>query len=126
MAPPKKYVKIDGVMKMNPAYKAWKTNQESGGKGGAIATASAVPVNPNALPVVSNMDDHMQMNADLGIDVPLAESTDGKQKVATCGAMLSLLSTPKNSRKFCNVTIILYFHQTVSNSYHRNDARTRN
>ena len=24
---PKKYIRIDGVMKMNPAYKAWKDNQ---------------------------------------------------------------------------------------------------
>lgn len=75
MSPPKKYIKIDGVMKMNPAYKEWKTKQ-SGGAAGGIATATAVSVNPNALPVVSNMDDLMQMNEDLGMDVPLAESTD--------------------------------------------------
>jgi len=71
-SPPKKYVKLNGVMKMNPAYKVWKTNQGGGG----TATAHAVPANPNALPVVSNMDDHMKMNEDLGVDVPLAESTD--------------------------------------------------
>jgi hypothetical protein len=29
-----------------------------------------------ALPVVSNMDDHAQMNSDLGTNLPLAESTD--------------------------------------------------
>ena len=67
---PKKYVKINGVMKMNPQYKAWKNTQA----GGPIAPA--VAVSPNALAVVSNMEDHMQMNEDLGVDVPLAESTD--------------------------------------------------
>jgi len=60
-------------MKMNPAYKAWKDGQSGGG---GVAVASAVPVNHNALPVVSNMDDHMKLNEDLGMDVPLAESTD--------------------------------------------------
>lgn len=70
--PPKKYVKINGVMKMNPAYKAWKNAQS----GGSVPVANAVPSNPNALPVVSSMDDHMKLNEDLGTDVPLAESTD--------------------------------------------------
>ena len=60
-------------MKMNPAYKAWKDGQSGGG---GVAVASAVPVNHNALPVVSNMDDHMKLNEDLGMNVPLAESTD--------------------------------------------------
>lgn len=69
---PKKYVKINGVMKMNPAYKEWKNKQA----GGAAPVAAAVPVSPNALPVVSNMEDHMQMNEDLGIDVRLAASTE--------------------------------------------------
>lgn len=70
--PPKKYIKINGVMKMNPAYKAWKNAQS----GGSVPVANAVPSNPNALPVVSSMDDHMKLNEDLGTDVPLAESTD--------------------------------------------------
>jgi len=70
---PKKYAKIDGVMKMNPAYKTWKNSQ--GGVPVAAAVA-AFPVNANALPIVSNMDDHMKLNEDLGISVPLAESTD--------------------------------------------------
>lgn len=73
---PKKYIKINGVMKMNPAYKAWKNAQDAASNGGVIPVAAAVPTNANALPVVSNMDDHMKLNEDLGIDVPLAESTD--------------------------------------------------
>jgi hypothetical protein len=68
---PKKYIKLNGVMKMNPAYKRWKDAES-----GAVPVASAVPFNPNALAVVSNMDDHMKLNEDLGMNVPLAESTD--------------------------------------------------
>ena len=68
---PKKYIKINGVMKMNPAYKAWKTAQEGGN-----TFASAKPSNPNALAVVSSMEDHMKLNEDLGTNIPLAESTD--------------------------------------------------
>ncbi len=71
---PKKYIKINGVMKMNPAYKAWKNAQDGGG--GAVPFAAAAPVNPNALAVVSSMDDHMKLNEDLGTNIPLAESTD--------------------------------------------------
>ncbi|OEU22046.1 hypothetical protein FRACYDRAFT_267134 [Fragilariopsis cylindrus CCMP1102] len=67
-AQPKKYVKIDGVMKMNPAYKAWKNNQKDG--------SPPILASATALPVVSNMDDHMKMNEDLGMNVLLAESTD--------------------------------------------------
>lgn len=75
MDPPKKYIKIDGVMKMNPAYKAWKNQQAA--PSGAVPFATATPVIlTNALPVVTNMEDHMQMNDDLGVDVPLAASTD--------------------------------------------------
>jgi hypothetical protein len=68
MAPPKKYLKINGVMKMNPEYKRWKDAQSGG--------APSAPSNPQALPVVCNMDDHAQMNEDYGQDVPLAESTN--------------------------------------------------
>ena len=68
---PKKYIKMNGVMKMNPAYKRWKDAES-----GAMPVANAVPANPNALAVVSNMDDHMKLNEDLGTNVPLAESTD--------------------------------------------------
>jgi len=71
---PKKYIKVNGVMKMNPAYKAWKNAQ--GGVGGAVPFAAAAPANPNALAVVSSMEDHMKLNEDLGTNIPLAESTD--------------------------------------------------
>ena len=67
-------MKINGVMKMNPEYKRWK-NAQSGG-GGAMPFAAAAPANPNALAVVSSMDDHMKLNEDLGTNIPLAESTD--------------------------------------------------
>lgn len=72
MAAPKKYVKINGVMKLNPEYKRW---QESQGKVGSTS------LNTNqALPVVTNMDDHMALNeaivASGGQEVPLAESTN--------------------------------------------------
>ena len=59
---------------MNPAYKEWKNQHEP--TGGATPVAAAVSMSPNALPVVSNMEDHMKMNEDLGILVPLAASTD--------------------------------------------------
>jgi len=55
---------------MNPEYKRWKDAQSGG-----PVTPSA-PVNSQALPVVSNMEDAMQMNEDYGQDVPLAESTN--------------------------------------------------
>ena len=70
MAPPKKYIKVNGVMKTNPEYKKWKDAQSGG------AVPSAPPLNSQALPVVSNMDDHAQMNEDLGMDIPLSESTN--------------------------------------------------
>jgi hypothetical protein len=71
MAAPKKYVKIDGVMKLNPEYKVWKESQ-SGGAG----TATSLPNSAQALPVVSCTEDHMQLNSDLGSNIPLAESTE--------------------------------------------------
>ncbi len=66
-APPKKYVTINGVMKLNPEYKKWKDAQSGG-----------PPTDPQnlQLPVVSSMDDHMQLNNDLGKDIPLSESTN--------------------------------------------------
>lgn len=66
---PKKYVKINGVMKLNPEYQRWKDAQSGGGP-------PSTPASPEALSVVSNMDDHAQLNSDLGQDVPLAESTN--------------------------------------------------
>ena len=73
MSAPKKYVKINGVMKMNPEWKAWKEQQG----GGAPATTVARP--SVALPIVSSMEDHEKLNeamiAQGGKEVPLAEST---------------------------------------------------
>jgi len=72
---PKKYVKINGVMKMNPEYKRWKEQQS----GGAVP-ATSVPVPAQALPIVTNMEDHEQLNeavvASGGAEIPLAESTN--------------------------------------------------
>lgn len=70
MAAPKKYVKINGVMKLNPEYKRWQESQTGAG------TATSLPNSAQALPVVSSMEDHMQLNDDLGTNIPLAESTD--------------------------------------------------
>ena len=72
MAAPKKYIKINGVMKMNPEFKRWKESQ-----GGGPATTVA---NPGiALPVVTSMDDYETFNeavvASGGQEVPLSEST---------------------------------------------------
>mmetsp|Transcript_23161 Transcript_23161/g.54762 ORF Transcript_23161/g.54762 Transcript_23161/m.54762 type:complete len:432 (+) Transcript_23161:161-1456(+) len=77
--PPKKYVKINGVMKMNPAYIQWKNSV--GGMGAATpglvpVAAMVVPANMNSLPVVCSMDDHMKLNEDIGDNIPLAASTD--------------------------------------------------
>ena len=70
MTAPKKYVKINGVMKLNPEYKRWQESQTGAG------TATSLPNSAQALPVVSCMEDHMQLNSDLGTNIPLAEATD--------------------------------------------------
>lgn len=69
---PKKYVVIDGVMQLNPAYKAYEESQ------GRPATTVLYP--DKALPVVSTMEQHKQLcdasvNAGLSM-VPLAPSTN--------------------------------------------------
>jgi len=69
MTAPKKYVKINGVMKLNPEYKKWKEAQSGGKPATTVANAD------QALPVVSSMEDHMTLNDNLGTDIPLAEST---------------------------------------------------
>lgn len=72
MAAPKKYVKINGVMKLNPEYKAWKDAQ-----GGGAATTVANP--SRALPIVSSMEDYESLNAAAtvngGKEFALSEST---------------------------------------------------
>jgi hypothetical protein len=72
--PPKKYVKINGIMKLNPEYKRWKEAENA--SSGNAAPATTVINSDQALPVVSSMEDHMQMNEDFGAEVPLAESTN--------------------------------------------------
>jgi hypothetical protein len=62
-------------MKMNPEYKRWKDAQSGGSGTGGMPMPSA-PTNPQALPIVSNMEDHAQLNEDLGQDIPLSESTN--------------------------------------------------
>uniref|UniRef100_A0A7S1UXM7 VWFA domain-containing protein n=1 Tax=Grammatophora oceanica TaxID=210454 RepID=A0A7S1UXM7_9STRA len=71
MAAPKKYVKVNGVMKLNPEYKRWKEAQSGG-----TVPATTVARPDQALPVVSSMEDHEKLNEGVGQDVPLAESTN--------------------------------------------------
>jgi hypothetical protein len=70
MTAPKKYIKINGVMKLNPEYKKFQEAQS----GGTPVTTVARP--DAALPVVCSMDDYAQFNEDLGTDTPLSESTN--------------------------------------------------
>ena len=71
---PKKYVKINGIMKLNPVWKKWKEQQS----GAPAATTVAVP--SQALPVVTNMEDHEKLSdasvAAGGPEVALSESTN--------------------------------------------------
>jgi len=73
-SPPKKYTKINGVMKINPEYKKWKDAQDGG------ATASSSMVSPQALPIVSSMQDHEELNEIVvnggGKEWALSESTN--------------------------------------------------
>jgi hypothetical protein len=73
MAAPKKYVKINGVMKLNPEYKKWTASQK-----GVPTTTVANP--EKALPIVSSMEDHEMLNESAtqhgGKEIPLSESTN--------------------------------------------------
>ena len=66
---PKKYVLINEVMKLNPEYKRW---QDSTG----VGTATSLPNLAQALPVVTCLEDYIQLKDDLGTNILLAESTD--------------------------------------------------
>jgi hypothetical protein len=72
---PKKYIKINGVMKMNPEWKRWK-EADSGG----LVPATSVPRPSQALPIITNMADHEELNEIVisggGKEIPLAESTN--------------------------------------------------
>jgi hypothetical protein len=71
---PKKYIRVAGVMKLNPEYKRWQERTTGGRQ--PTSSSSMSTNSAQALPVVSSMEDHMQMNSDLGTNMPLAESTD--------------------------------------------------
>jgi len=75
-SPPKKYIKLNGIMKLNPEYKRYKENENKAAAGPMTVAAPATTVinSSQALPIVSNMDDYEKMNDDLG-EIPLAEST---------------------------------------------------
>lgn len=82
MDPPKKYCKVNGIMKLNPEYKKYKEAQAkqaaaSGGSSVPIVVATTVLNSAEALPVISSMDDYMTLNDNIdGPDIPLAESTN--------------------------------------------------
>jgi len=82
MDPPKKYCKVNGIMKLNPEYKKYKEAQAkqaaaSGGSAVPIVVATTVLNSAEALPVISSMDDYMTLNDNIdGPDIPLAESTN--------------------------------------------------
>mmetsp|Transcript_49129 Transcript_49129/g.74223 ORF Transcript_49129/g.74223 Transcript_49129/m.74223 type:complete len:420 (-) Transcript_49129:462-1721(-) len=72
MTAPKKYIKINGVMKLNPAYKQWREAQQGG--------QPASTTNNQALPIVSSMQDHEALNESMASygepEIALAESTN--------------------------------------------------
>jgi hypothetical protein len=100
-------------MKMNPEYKKWKDAQSGG--------PPSKPSNPQALPIVSNMDDHMQMNEDYGEDILLAESTNAtiemmqepeiSLQAGTCCAVIQekIMNTRKLFLNFLSPPLSLYF-----------------
>lgn len=55
-APPKKYVNIDGVMKLNPEYKKWKASTST-------STSSTSTMSVDALPVVSTVLDCQELQS---------------------------------------------------------------
>ena len=67
MTAPKKYIKVGGVMKLNPEFARYQSG------GSAPPTSVARP--DVALPVVSTMDDYARFNQDLNMEIPMAEAT---------------------------------------------------
>jgi hypothetical protein len=82
MPAPKKYVKVNGVMKLNPEYKQWTERQNKAGTtaGNVFVPTTSVSNSAQALPIVSSMADHeMLSEASVqtgGKEIPLAESTN--------------------------------------------------
>ena len=75
MSAPKKYIKINGVMKLNPEYKRWKEAHT-----GFMTPGTTVARPSQALPIISSMQDHEELNeivvAGGGQEIPLSESTN--------------------------------------------------
>ena len=69
---PKKYVKINGVARMNPEYVIWRQSQAGAGTTTSLSMA---------LPVISCMEDHVQLNDDLGTIIRLSEATDASIEI---------------------------------------------
>jgi hypothetical protein len=81
MAAPKKYTKVNGVMKLNPEYKRWTEAQNQTPGGGDVYVPTTSVAHPDkALPIVSSMEDHEQLNevstTSGGQEIPLSESTN--------------------------------------------------
>jgi len=74
---PKKYTKVNGVMKLNPAFKKWKEKQNTkSAEPGMPPVAVTTLLEPKeALAVVSSIEDHEKLNANTKMAIPLAEST---------------------------------------------------
>jgi len=72
---PKKYTKINGIMKLNPDYKRWKEAQKTTGPTLVAIPVTTVKYPAQALPIVSSMEDYEKMNEDLDAEIPLAEAT---------------------------------------------------
>jgi hypothetical protein len=68
-AMPKKYVKVNGIMKLNPEYKKWKEAQNSSKPATTVLSSS------QALPIVSSMEDYATINEDLNTEIVMSEST---------------------------------------------------
>jgi hypothetical protein len=86
---PVKYIKVAGVMKINPEYKTWQEKQQPQMGTTNTKVRDSMPNSKHALPVVSSMEDHAHLNADLGTNMPLAESTD---------ATIEKMQTPQFSK----------------------------
>jgi len=91
---PKKYIKVNGVMKLNPGYKAWKEAESvcPGLNGPPVAHPVTTVLNSSqALPIVASMEDYEKMNDDLG-EVKFADSTN---------ATIDMLQEPEIAAEVC-------------------------
>ena len=84
-------------MKMNPEFKRWKESQGGG-------PATTVPNVAQALPIVTNMEDHEQLNDAMvstgGKEIRLAESTN---------ATIEMMQEPEISGEAGMVSFFLRF-----------------